>query len=89
MPNPIGDWTIHELDLLGTDFDDAIARQLGRTREAVRSKRREEGIAPYVDPASPKLVFENALQKMTTARLTRLQAAITAELARRNTNPHA
>src|SRR5262249_33457559 len=40
-------WTPEELSLLGTKPDAVIARKIGRTLYAVRSKRLKEGISRY------------------------------------------
>ena len=42
-----GEWTWKELDLLGTDTDEALASKLGRTVNAVQRQRR--GIAKFRD----------------------------------------
>ena len=39
-----GEWMWEELDLLGTDTDEAIAAKLGRTVGAVALKRQRRGI---------------------------------------------
>ena len=44
-----GEWTWKELDLLGTDTDEALAAKLGRTVNAVRLKRQGHGIAKFRD----------------------------------------
>lgn len=40
-------WTPAELALLGTDHDKVIAKRVGRSRDAVRSKRGKLGIPPF------------------------------------------
>ena len=43
----IGGWTNAELELLGTDHDEAIAKKIGRTRTAVTVKRLARGITAF------------------------------------------
>lgn len=40
-------WTTAEINQLGTDFDRVVAKQLGRTTEAVRSARKYHGVSPF------------------------------------------
>ena len=42
-----GMWTWAEIELLGTDTDEAIAARLGRTVAAVKLKRQRRGIAKW------------------------------------------
>jgi hypothetical protein len=39
-------WTDEELALLGTAPDKDLAKQIGKTRDAVRAQRRRQKIAP-------------------------------------------
>ncbi|TWT29549.1 HTH domain protein [Thalassoglobus neptunius] len=49
MPNPNHKpWEQWELDLLGTDTDEAIAQQLNRSRSSVYTQRRRQGIPPHI-----------------------------------------
>jgi hypothetical protein len=43
-------WTDEEVDLLGTDTDEAIANRIGRTRATVQYKRDQLGIEPVTNP---------------------------------------
>jgi hypothetical protein len=43
----IGGWKKAELELVGTDHDEAIAKKIGRTRTAVTVKRVSRGITAY------------------------------------------
>jgi hypothetical protein len=42
-----GGWTTDQLALVGTDYDEAIAKKLGRTRSAVTSKRVQRKIPAF------------------------------------------
>lgn len=42
-------WTQEEIDLLGTCLDSDVAKKTGRTKIAIRSKRRKLGIKPFFD----------------------------------------
>ena len=44
-----GGWTPEELAQLGTDYDEAIARRIGRTVSAVRSQRRNRKVKAFGD----------------------------------------
>jgi hypothetical protein len=80
-----GGWTGWELALVGTDSDKVIALRIGRTRGAVRGKRRALGIPPYSDgvsPGRPWTVAELALlgtdhDRVIAARINRSVEAVT------------
>jgi hypothetical protein len=80
-----GGWTKEEVALVGTDSDKVIALRIGRSRGAIRGKRRDLGIPPHSDgvsPGRPWTVAELALlgtdhDRVIAARVNRSVSAVT------------
>lgn len=55
------EWTKAEIKKLGTNTDEIVSKKIGRTKEAVRAKRTELEIAPFV---LPKFVPTSAQKRL-------------------------
>ena len=55
-------WTREEVERLGTAPDGRLAREFGRTVEAVRSRRRQAGIPPFNCPVLRAQILREANQ---------------------------
>ncbi|WP_176629189.1 hypothetical protein [Desulfolutivibrio sulfodismutans] len=75
-------WTVHEVELLGTDTDTNVGLLIGRSAEAVRYMRTRDGIPPF-----PRMApLEQQIPRMTTTRLREIVDLVAAEIARRAEN---